>query len=29
MKDAKTYREYAADCTCMSKRMDTKDKKRC
>jgi hypothetical protein len=26
MKDAKTYREYAADCTRMSKRMDTKDK---
>ena len=27
MKDAKTYREYAADCLRMAKRMDPKDKK--
>jgi hypothetical protein len=26
MKDAKTYREYAADCTRMAKLMDAKDK---
>jgi hypothetical protein len=26
MKDAKTYREYAADCTRMAKLMGTKDK---
>ena len=27
MKDAKTYREYAADCIRMAKLMDPKDKK--